>query len=69
LALDSGVRKKPSVERGPKAISAIKQPKPITKDGVRQPPVGTARAAANSVFFGCVFMSPRQNRKSKTAAA
>jgi hypothetical protein len=36
LALESGVKKKPSVYRGPKAISAIKLPKPITSAGVRQ---------------------------------
>src|SRR5208282_4580035 len=39
--VDSGVRKKPSVERGPKAMIAIRQPKPMTSDGVRQV-VGTA---------------------------
>jgi hypothetical protein len=38
LALDSGVKKKPSVERGPKAISVIRQPMPITSAGVRQVP-------------------------------
>jgi hypothetical protein len=36
LALESGVRKKPSVERGPKAMSAIRLPKPMTSAGVRQ---------------------------------
>jgi hypothetical protein len=36
LALESGVRKKPSVERGPKAMSAIRLPKPMTSVGVRQ---------------------------------
>jgi hypothetical protein len=36
LAFDSGVKKKPIVERGPKAISVIRQPMPITSAGVRQ---------------------------------
>src|ERR1700722_402786 len=36
LAFDSGVRKKPIVERGPNAISVIRQPMPITSAGVRQ---------------------------------
>ena len=39
---DSGVRKKPSEERGPKAIIAIRQPQTTTTMGVRQP---TAAAA------------------------
>ena len=34
---DIGVRKKPSEERGPKAIIAIKQPQVTTTAGVRQP--------------------------------
>jgi hypothetical protein len=36
LALDSGVRKKPSAERGPKATAAIKHPQTITTAGVLQ---------------------------------
>jgi hypothetical protein len=39
LELESGVKKKPSVERGPKAINAIRLPKPITSAGVRQLPM------------------------------
>jgi hypothetical protein len=34
LALDIGVRKKPSVERGPKARAAITQPQTMTTAGV-----------------------------------
>ena len=37
LACDIGVRKKPSEERGPKLIIAIRQPQMITTKGVRQP--------------------------------
>jgi hypothetical protein len=44
LALDSGVRKKPIVERGPKAISVIRQPMPMTNAGVRQVPAMLAAA-------------------------
>jgi len=36
LALDKGVRKKPSAERGPKATAAIKQPQTMTTAGVLQ---------------------------------
>src|SRR5580692_9841165 len=39
LALDIGVRKNPSVERGPNAISVTTQPKPMTSAGVRQPAI------------------------------
>src|SRR5580704_1970463 len=44
LALDSGVKKKPIVERGPKAISVIRQPMPMTSAGVRH--VATVAPAA-----------------------
>ena len=37
LACDIGVRKKPSAERGPKPISAIRQPQMTMTSGVRQP--------------------------------
>jgi len=36
LAFDSGVKKKPSVERGPKLMTAITQPHAINTAGVRQ---------------------------------
>jgi len=36
LALDKGVRKKPSVERGPNASAAIRQPQTMTTAGVLQ---------------------------------
>src|SRR6266705_1211100 len=36
-AWDSGVKNWPSDERGPKLNSAIRQPHPMTKAGVRQP--------------------------------
>jgi hypothetical protein len=36
LVCDSGVRKKPSDERGPKLIIAIRQPHATTTVGVRQ---------------------------------
>src|SRR5579863_1681024 len=49
-ALDIGVRKNPSVERGPKAIIAIRQPEPMTSDGVRQLTIGLT----------VVVISPRQ---------
>src|SRR5581483_8680447 len=43
---DSGVRNWPSAERGPKAISAIAQPMPISTTGVRH---GASLAEAGAV--------------------
>ena len=43
---DSGVRKKPSEERGPKLTMAIRQPQTTTTKGVRQPIVSAAFPAA-----------------------
>ena len=37
FACDCGVRKKPSVERGPKLIMAMRQPHSTITAGVRQP--------------------------------
>ena len=51
LALDSGVRKKPSDERGPKLMTAITQPQAIRTAGVRQP---TSLAGAVAVDIGCL---------------
>jgi len=59
LALDSGVKKKPSVERGPKAISAIRLPKPMTSVGVRQ----------LVKVFDASLMSPRRNLRFESRAA
>src|SRR4249920_1338326 len=39
---DIGVRKKPSEERGPKAIIAIRQPQATTTAGVRHPTDGAS---------------------------
>ena len=52
LVCDSGVRKKPSEERGPKLIIAIRQPQTTTTTGVRQP-----NAIAETVAdFACIRM-------------
>ena len=45
LACDIGVRKKPSEERGPKLIIAIRQPQITITKGVRQPTGSSAVAA------------------------
>jgi hypothetical protein len=54
LALERGVRKKPSVERGPKAINAIRLPKPMTSVGVRQ------LAMAVAAVLDALLMSSRE---------
>ena len=46
LACDSGARKKPSEERGPKLIKEIRQPHTTTTSGVRQPTALIALAVA-----------------------
>jgi hypothetical protein len=46
LACDSGARKKPSEERGPKLSKEIRQPQITTTKGVRQPTALIAFAVA-----------------------
>ncbi len=49
-SIDIGVRKKPSEERGPKLIMAIRQPQTTTTAGVRQPTALAAFPAPDSVM-------------------
>jgi hypothetical protein len=58
LALDSGVRKKPSDERGPKAIAAIRQPQPITISGDRHVPGFDTPDAATPLDNSLAIGSP-----------
>jgi hypothetical protein len=67
LAFDSGVRKKPIVERGPKAISVIRQPMPITSAGVRQV-AATAPDCEGLSRFSLVVMAAPVSREFQKAA-
>jgi hypothetical protein len=49
LACDIGVRKKPSVARGPKLIMEMKQPHSTITSGVRQPIVEALEADGNEM--------------------
>jgi hypothetical protein len=52
LACDIGVRKKPSAERGPNAITEIKQPHMMMTSGVRQPALSLTDCIVINIAFG-----------------
>jgi hypothetical protein len=65
LALDIGVRKNPSVERGPNAISVMTQPKPMIRAGVRQPAIVDCAGVSSLLIAVIVAPVPPEFRKSR----
>jgi len=71
LACDMGVRKKPSVARGPKLIMEMRQPHTTITSGVRQPIVEALEADGNEMAMTanpCEWKNDRRTECSQLAA-
>ena len=62
LACDIGVRKKPSVARGPKLIMETRQPHSTITSGVRQPIVEALEADGNEMAMTANPCEPENDR-------
>ena len=58
MAIDIGLRKKPSDERGPNDISEIRQPNPMIRTGVRQPAAAIADGVVKDRHSMLVILFP-----------
>ena len=71
LACDMGVRKNPSVARGPKLIMEMRQPHTTITSGVRQPIVEALEADGNEMAMTanpCEWKNDRRTECSQLAA-